>query len=95
MSLVERYIRRPHLVLSFVLLLSLVGMLGYRKMPFNLFPDVDRPQITVITVMPGGAAGDVETDITRLIEKEVSTIDLVRKVTSTSKDEVSVVTAEF
>lgn len=95
MSLVERYIRRPHLVLSFVLLLSLVGILGYGKMPFNLFPDVDRPQITVITVMPGGAAGDVETDITRLIEKEVSTIDLVRKVNSTSKDEVSVVTAEF
>ena len=95
MSLVERYIRRPHLVLSFVLLLSLVGILGYSKMPFNLFPDVDRPQITVITVMPGGAAGDVESDITRLIEKEVSTIDLVRKVTSTSKDEVSVVTTEF
>jgi len=95
MSLVERYIRRPHLVLSFVLLLSLVGILGYSKMPFNLFPDVDRPQITVITVMPGGAAGDVESDITRLIEKEVSTIDLVRKVTSTSKDEASVVTAEF
>ena len=95
MKFVERYIRHPHLVLSVVLLLSIVGILGYRKMPFNLFPDVDRPQITVITVMPGGAAGDVETDITRLIEKEVATIDLVRKVTSTSKDEASVVTAEF
>lgn len=95
MSLVERYIRRPHLVLSFVVLFSLIGLLGYLKMPFNLFPDVDRPQITVITVMPGGAAGDVESDITRLIEKELSTIDLVRKVTSTSKDEASVVTAEF
>ena len=95
MKFVERYIRRPHLVLSVVLLLSIVGILGYSKMPFNLFPDVDRPQITVITVMPGGAAGDVETDITRLIEKEVATIDLVRKVTSTSKDEASVVTAEF
>jgi len=52
MNFVERYIRRPHLVLSFVLLISLVGILGYTKMPFNLFPDVDRPQITVITVMP-------------------------------------------
>ncbi len=95
MTFVERYIRRPHLVLSVVLLLSVIGVMGYLKMPFNLFPDVDRPQITVITVMPGAAAGDVESDITRLIEKEVSTIDLVRKVTSTSKDEASVVTAEF
>ncbi len=95
MTFVERYIRRPHLVLSLVLLLSMIGIMGYMKMPFNLFPDVDRPQISVVTVMPGAAAGDVESDITRLIEKEVSTIDMTRKVTSTSKDEVSVVMAEF
>ena len=95
MKVVERYIRKPHLVLSFVILLSVVGLIGYKKMPFNLFPDTDRPQISVVTVMPGAAAADVETDITRIIEKEVSTIDMVRKVTSTSKDEVSVVTAEF
>ena len=65
------------------------------KMPFNLFPDVDRPQISVVTVMPGAAAADMEADISRTIEKELSTIDLVRRVTSTSKDEVSVVQAEF
>lgn len=95
MNFVGKYIERPHLILSFVILLSVVGVLGYNKMPFNLFPDTDRPQISVITVMPGAAAGDVQTDITRLIEKEVSTIDMVRKVTSTSKDEASVVLAEF
>ena len=95
MTLVRRYLERPHLVLSFVILLSVVGIIGYRRMPFNLFPDTDRPQISVVTVMPGAAAADVETDITRVIEKEVSTIDMVRKVTSTSKDEVSVVLAEF
>jgi len=95
MKIVEGYIRRPHFVLSFVILLSVVGLIGYRRMPFNLFPDTDRPQISVVTVMPGAAAGDVETDITRIVEKEISTIDMVRRVTSTSKDEVSVVTAEF
>lgn len=95
MNFVGRYIRKPHLILSFVLLLSVVGIIGYKKMPFNLFPDVDRPQIAVITVMPGAAAADIEADITRTIEKELSAIDLVRRVTSTSKDEVSVVQAEF
>ena len=95
MNFVARYIKKPHLVLSVVLLLSAVGIIGYIKMPFNLFPDVDRPQISVITVMPGAAAADMEADISRTIEKELSTIDLVRRVTSTSKDEVSVVLAEF
>jgi multidrug efflux pump subunit AcrB len=95
MNLVRRYIEKPHLILSFVILLSIVGIMGYSKMPFNLFPDTDRSQISVVTVQPGAAAADVETDITRLIEKEVSSVDMVRKVTSTSKDEVSVVLAEF
>ncbi len=95
MKFVEQYIKKPHLVLSVVLLFAVVGIIGYHKMPFNLFPDTDRPQISVITVMPGAAATDVESDITRTIEKELSTIDMVRRVTSTSKDEVSVVTAEF
>ena len=95
MTFVRRYIEKPHLILSLVILLSVVGILGYYKMPFNLFPDTDRPQISVVTVMPGAAAGDVETDITRIIEKEVASIDQVRKITSTSKDEVSVVLAEF
>jgi multidrug efflux pump subunit AcrB len=95
MKVVSRYIARPHLVLSVVLLLSAVGIIGYLKMPLNLFPDVDRPQISVVTVMPGAAAADIEADISRTIEKELSSIDLVRRVTSTSKDEVSVVLAEF
>ncbi|MDD5169794.1 MAG: efflux RND transporter permease subunit, partial [Syntrophales bacterium] len=95
MNLVAQYIRKPHLVLSVVLLLSAIGIMGYWKMPFNLFPDVDRPQISVITIMPGAAAADVEADISRSIEKELSTIDLVRRVTSVSKDEASVVQAEF
>lgn len=95
MRFVEQYIGKPHLVLSVVLLLSVVGIIGYYKIPFNLFPDVDRPQIAIITVMPGAAASDIESDISRVIENEVSTIDLVRRVTSTTKDEVSVVQAEF
>jgi len=95
MKFVESYIRKPHLVLSVVLLLSVAGIIGYRNMPFNLFPDTDRPQISVITVLPGAAAADIEADITRTVEKELATIDLVRRVSSTSKDEVSVVNAEF
>lgn len=95
MKIVSKYIEKPHLILSFILLLSAVGIIGYLKMPLNLFPDVDRPQISVVTVMPGAAAADIEADISRMIEKEISAIDLVRRVTSTSKDEVSVVLAEF
>ncbi|GAO01491.1 efflux RND transporter permease subunit [Anaeromyxobacter sp. PSR-1] len=95
MSYVARYVKRPHLLLSLVLLLSVVGVVGYFRMPVNLFPDSERPQIAVVTVWRGASADDVSAEVSRVIEKEVKTIDLVRRVTSTSNDEVSVVNAEF
>ncbi len=95
MNLVAAYVKRPHLVLSVVLLLAVVGVVGFFKMPVNLFPDSERPQIAVVTVWPGASAGDVASDVSRVIEKELKTIELVRRVTSTANDEVSVVMAEF
>ncbi len=95
MNLIDPYLRKPHLVVSLVLLTAVVGLVGFRKMPVNLFPDSERPQIAIVTVDPGASASDVEADVSRTIEKEVNTIDLVRRVTSVSKDEVSAVTVEF
>ena len=95
MNFVGSYVKKPHLLLSVVLLLAVVGLVGFFKMPVNLFPDSERPQIAVVTVWPGASAGDVAGDVSRVIEKELKTIELVRRVTSTANDEVSVVTAEF
>jgi multidrug efflux pump subunit AcrB len=94
-NLVAAYVRRPHLVLSIVLLLSAVGLVGFFRLPVNLFPDSERPQIAVVTVWPGASADDVAGDVSRVIEKELKTIERIRRVTSTANDEVSVVTAEF
>jgi multidrug efflux pump subunit AcrB len=95
MSFVGAYVKKPHLLLSLVLLLAVVGAVGFFRMPVNLFPDSERPQIAVVTVWPGASAGDVASDVSRVIEKELKTVELVRRVTSSANDEVSVVTAEF
>ncbi len=95
MNIVDSYLRKPHLVTSLVLLAAVIGFVGYHRMPVNLFPDSERPQIAVVTVYPGASAPDVESEVSRTIEKELSTIEQVRRVTSTSKDEVSAVTVEF
>jgi multidrug efflux pump subunit AcrB len=95
MAIVDRYLKQPHLVTSLVLLAAVVGLVGYGRMPVNLFPDSERPQIAIVTVDPGASATDVESDVSRVIEKEVSSIELLRRVVSVTKDEVSTVTAEF
>jgi multidrug efflux pump subunit AcrB len=95
MSMVARYMNRPHLLTSLVVLAAVVGLVGYRRMPVNLFPDSERPQIAVVTVVPGASAEDVERDVSRVVEKELSSIEQVRRVVSVNKDEASTVTAEF
>ncbi|MGD8322110.1 MAG: efflux RND transporter permease subunit, partial [Gemmatimonadota bacterium] len=88
MSLVDSYLKRPHLLISLVMLAAVIGFVGYRRMPVNLFPDSERPKIAVVSVYPGASAQDVESEVTRAIEKELNTIEQVRVVTSVSKDEV-------
>ncbi len=95
MRIIDILLRRPHLILSLILLAAFVGVVGWLRMPVNLFPDSERPQVTVVTVYPGADAKDVEADVSRPIEKELSTIEDVRRVSSTSKDEMSSVTVEF
>jgi multidrug efflux pump subunit AcrB len=87
--------KKPHLLLSLVFLLAVVGLVGFFKMPVNLFPDSERPQIAVVTVWPGASADDVANDVSRVVEKELKAIELTRRVTSTSNDEASVVMTEF
>lgn len=95
MDLIDSYLKKPHLLVSLVLLAAIVGFIGYRRMPVNLFPDSERPKIAVVSVYPGASAQDVEVEVSRTIEKELNTIEGVRLVTSVSKDEVSAVTVEF
>jgi len=91
----ERLLRQPHAILSLTLVFVLAGWLAYRAMPTLLFPDTARPTVSVVTQWPGAAASDVATDLTHPIEVRLSAIDGVRRVTSTSRDEVSAVQVEF
>lgn len=95
MRFVDSYLDRPHFVASLLILSAVLGVIGYIQLPLKLFPDTERPQIAVITVHQGASALDVESDITRPIEKELSALEQIRAVRSTSRDEVSVVTAEY
>jgi multidrug efflux pump subunit AcrB len=87
--------RRPLLLVTLLLVASLVGVLGYLQMPRNMYPDVERPQVTVITQLPGSSAQSVAQKVSRQIEQELYALSLVRDVQSVNKNEVSIVRAEF
>ncbi len=91
-----RFFHARPLLLGMVLFIALaLGVVGYAKMPRNMYPDVERPQVTIITPLPGAAAQTVAQNVSQPIERELYTISHVRDVQSLNKDEVSIVRAEF
>jgi multidrug efflux pump subunit AcrB len=86
---------RPQLLAVILVLASLLGVVGYLKLPRNMYPDMERPQVTIITQLPGAAALTVAQKLSRPIEQELYALSGIRDVESTSKNEVSIVKAEF
>ena len=95
MNFMQRLLGRSHAIVALAVLIVVAGIAAYFSMPMNLFPDTNRPMISVITQWPGAEASDVEQDITHPLETQLSSIDGVRRVTSVSRDQVSAVTVEF
>ncbi|WP_293446428.1 efflux RND transporter permease subunit [Persephonella sp.] len=95
MKFLEYILKRPHFILSVILSLSFLGIVGFFEIKQKLFPDTNRPTISVVFVYPGASAKDVAENIAIPVEERFYTIDKVRTVSSVSKDEVCVVTVEF
>ena len=58
---------RPLLLGIILAIISLLGVIGYLNMPRNMYPDVERPQVTVITQLPGASALSVAQKLSRPI----------------------------
>jgi len=73
----------------------LFGVVSYVKLPQELFPPISFPKLTVVTAYENAAPEEVETLITRVVEEAAGTVGGVRRITSTSKEGLSMVMAEF
>ncbi len=76
-------------------IISVFGLISYRSMPKELFPEIVFPTILVQTIYPGNPPIDIENLITRPIEKECEDVKSLKKITSTSLQDASMVMVEF
>jgi len=81
-------------VMVFVAIL-LLGLLCWFKLPQELYPPITYPQLSVVTFYKDAAPEEMEILITKPVEEAVGTVSGVRKISSISKEEVSLVMAEF
>lgn len=93
--MINYYLKKPHVIFAGLIIALFLGIVGYFSLPRDLFPPSDRPQVAVVTVEPGASAKYVADHVSSVIEREMYTIDGVRRVYSVSQDGLSVVTAEF
>ena len=82
-------------VLVLFVFVAVAGLLAYRSIPKESFPEFQMATIAVNTVYPGVSPSDIESLVTRKIEEELNTISDVKELTSTSVEGYSSVMVEF
>lgn len=86
MTLSDIAVRRPVLAFVASALIVVFGVLGLRDLPLRELPDVDQPIVSVSASYPGANAEVVENRVTQIIEDQLSGIDGIDTITSSSRD---------
>lgn len=76
-------------------LITLAGFNIFNNIPKEQFPDIVVPTIYVSTIYPGASPEDIENLITKPIEKQVKSVNGVKKVNSNSLQDISILLVEF
>ncbi len=95
MSPIETAVRWRHGTLALFTLLVLFGALALGRLPMELQPGGDIPEITITTAYPGAGPTEVEDLITRPLEDVLQLVEGVKEMTSTSTLGNSSITMEF
>ncbi len=95
MSLSEVSIRRPVFTAMLSIAIMVLGYMGFTRIPVDLYPDVEFPVASIVTVYPGASPREVETQITEKIEDAIVSVSGIKQVFSYSRDSVSQVIILF
>ena len=95
MKLIDQSIRYPVSVIVGILLAALFGLIGFSRLPVQMIPTIDRPEISVETLYPGAAPFEVEEEVTRRQEELLNTVENLREMTSVSEEGRSRITLKY
>jgi len=95
MNLPNLSINRPVTIFMIFLGVTLLGLISLQRLPQELFPAISYPQLTIVTTYENAAPEEIEMLITKIIEEAVGTVSNLKRISSVSKEGISLVTAEF
>jgi HAE1 family hydrophobic/amphiphilic exporter-1 len=94
-KIVEASIRYPVSVLVGVLLGVIFGTIALFRLPVQMIPTIDRPEITVTTPYPGAGPLEVEEEVTRRQEELLNTVEGLRELRSVSREGESTIILKY
>ncbi|MBZ8178812.1 efflux RND transporter permease subunit [Oscillatoria salina] len=89
------FIKRPVFASVCSLLIVLLGIVAYTRLPVQEYPSIDPPVVTVTSVYPGANPEVVETEVTEILEAEINGVDGIKTLSSQSSQSTSTITVQF
>lgn len=95
MSIYATAVKKPITTLLCFVAVIVFGLYSLSKLSIDLLPDFESNQLMIMTPYPGANASDVETNVTRLMEDGLNTVDDLKELSSKSMENFSVITLEY
>jgi HAE1 family hydrophobic/amphiphilic exporter-1 len=95
MKIYESSVKKPITTAIIFVAVVILGLFSLNKLSIDMLPEIEMNQAIVLVTYPGASAEDVENNVTKALETVLSTVSDLKKITSTSKENVAVITVEF
>ena len=95
MSIYKSAINKPITTLLIFVAVIILGLFSLARLPIDQMPEIDAPYVSVMTVYAGANSSEIETNVTEVLENTLNSVDDLKEMTSTSKDNMSIITLEF
>lgn len=95
MSLYSSSVKKPVTTAIIFVALVVLGLFSLKKLPVDLFPDIETNTIMVMTSYSGTSASDIEQNLTRPLENTLNSVEHLKHITSNSRENISIITLEF
>ena len=95
MSIYKSAINSPITTALVFVAVMILGVFSYMRLPIDQFPEMEPPYVSVMTAYPGANSSEIETNVSKLLENSLNSVEGLKEIMSTSKDNLSLVTLEF
>ena len=95
MSIYRKAVNNPVTTALVFIAMAIFGIFSLINISLDRFPKFDANVVMVMSSYPGASAEDIETNLTKVLENSLNGVSDLKNLSSTSKENISLITLEF